>query len=187
MEKPIKIIRDGITHELLDLLIGTMDKRQRWQFDQDYISKLVAQLSSSDPKKVTEAEDALLFLNASVAMEMDGNFNRIKELGVSVPINLKKEIVDGRNGIQRDFASNNYGVELTDYINPEEYGPFDSDFYQMKKIKKSLRKKKVSVAKFREDLRKNRSIKDDEKTKVKKYSPEEIAKFQEEYNKRGNK
>lgn len=180
---------DGKFHELWGLVKATRDKRQQWQFDQDYIGDLRTQSKSKDPKKANEAKEALLFLNASVMAELDGNFNWLKELGIEPTEDFKKEIYNARNASQRDFVSNNQGAqdELTDLINPDHALTIGDLMDSMKETKKALRKQGRSVSELRKPKQKKAEKENSEPLPVKKYSAEELAKFQEEYFKKNSK
>lgn len=185
--KLIKIEKDGVIYELWALVKAKIGTHRKWQFDYDYINALVSQMESPDSKKVAEAKDALLFLNATIAMEMDGVFENLAELGVLPDSEFKKSVFNSRNATQRDLVSNNPCVELTDDINSDHSSTLGSYVDLAKRIKKKLRQQNVSVATFREELKKGSQSKEIEKPKVKKYSPEEIAKFQQEYDIRNKK
>lgn len=128
--------------ELWGLLAGCRDKRQRYQLDFDYISKLRTQLKSENAIKSLEAKTSLLFLNAEVLASLDGNFSELEQLGISPSDEFKRKVYSSRNAAQRDFLSNNQGAEceLTDLLEPASAMTL-SDLVEMRKAtKKALRK-----------------------------------------------
>lgn len=180
--KLIVIEVDGKSHELWGLAEAQIDKRQKWQFDQDYVDALVDQLSSKDPAKVNEAKKALLFLHASVAMEMNGRFEYLRDLGIVPTDEFKRQIFNSRNASQRDFVSNNQSFqdELTDAVHPDLATTISDLVDGAKHLKKKLRKQGKSINDFRED-NKSLAVKNQAKPNVKTYTPEEIAAFQKTY------
>lgn len=180
--KLIVIEVDGKVHELWRLVEARIDKRQKWQYDQDYVDALVEQLSSDNLTKVRQAKEALLFLHAVVAMEMDGRFEYLKELGVEPPVEFRKQVYNSKNSAVRDFVSNNqrYQDELTDAVNPNLATTISDLVDGSKALKKKLRKQGKSIKTFREENL-IKKTKPESKAKVKTYTKEEIAVFQRDY------
>lgn len=180
---------DGIVHELWGLVKATRDKRLQWQFDQEYIGELRNQLNSKDTEKVKKAQEGLLFINAYVLAELDGNFHWLKELGVEPSEEFKKEIFNSRNAAQRDYISNNQGAqdELTDLIDPNETLTIGELADRMKETKKALRKQGKSVSELHKPKMKKSDKDKTQVLPVKKYSTEELAKFQQDYFKKNPK
>lgn len=145
---------DGVEYKLWGLLKACRDKRQQWQFDEDYIHLLKSQLSSTDPAKVKEAEKALLFLNAFVLAELDGNFHQFADLGVNVSQEFKREMWNSRNATQRDLSScqPTSFIELTDFINPDSANSIGEVVDTIKSNKRKKRKLN-NIKKKKEKLR----------------------------------
>lgn len=186
---------DGTQIELWGLVVAARDKRQQYQLDADYIPTLRKQLKSTDPKKVAEAQEALIFLNAAVMAELDTNFKWLEELGISVSNEFKKEAHDSKNSAKRDFVNNNQGAQTNinvahdsshvfidpiDQIDPSTSSTIGEMVDHMRATKKALRKQGKSVS----DLHKPKTKKADKVTSalpVKKLSADELDKFQKEY------
>lgn len=176
---------DGKVHELWGLVKAARDKRQTWQFDADYIPTLKKQLKDKNPKKVKEAQEALIFLNASVMAELDGNFKWLEQLGVEPSEAFKKEVYNSRNSAQRDFVGNNQGAqdELTDFISPDESLTLGEMMDRMKETKKLLRQQGKSVAELHKPKMKKADKDKTQALPVKKFTPEEINKLNKARNK----
>lgn len=117
----------------------------------DYIPALVTQLESPVEAKRVEAQQALLFLNASVMAELDGNFSALDKLGVTTSTEFKRDTFTSRNAAQRDFATNS--TKITDeFVNPENTMTIGELVEGLQQTKRKLRKQGKSIKEIRKAI-----------------------------------
>lgn len=172
---------NGEKKELWGLVKAARTKQQQYQADQDYIEKLREQMESTDLKVVEEAKKALIFLNAYMSAELDGNFNHLAEMGVSTSKEFRQGVYESRNSAQRDFINNNQGsqVPLDDLINPNEVQTLGGLLDASRTVKRNIRKGGGKVS----ELYKSKKLPtkpEDRPLPVKQFSKEEVAKLNSE-------
>lgn len=143
----------GKVHELWGLVKSRRSKLVAEKFDQDYVDDLRNNLKSTNTSQSNAAREALLFLNASVMAELDGNFTYLEALGVTVTDEMKRKMYNDKNAAERDFTAHNQfaQVELTDDIQSSKTSTIGEMVDTMKSVKKKLRREGKSVADFYEE------------------------------------